>query len=145
MGEIQNIRKFNSTNNRTMKYKNRNNIFGVGLAMLLSLNMGCYYDNFPELPPVSDVSFKNDIQPIFNQGCISCHSGNLDPDLTTGNSYNALMALPAGSIVPGDAAGSELFEMLNGGGGNPMPPGSSLPPAQINTFGQWIDEGALNN
>jgi len=106
---------------------------------------GCYYDHPPDLPLPSNVSFQKDVQPIFNQNCISCHNGNIDPDLRTGNSYDALMALPPESIIRGDAAGSELFQMLNGGGTNPMPPGSSIPQAQINTFGQWINEGALNN
>jgi predicted small lipoprotein YifL len=114
--------------------------------ILLMFNLyGCYYDNPPELPPPSNVSFQNDIQPIFNQNCISCHGGSVDPDLTTGNSYSSLMALPTGSIVPGDAEGSELFEMLNGGGDNPMPPGGSISQTQIDTFGQWINEGALEN
>jgi mono/diheme cytochrome c family protein len=118
----------------------------TGLILISSIIFyGCYYDHPPDLPLPSDISYATDIQPIWNANCISCHNGNLEPDLTTGNSYSALMALPAGSIVPGDAAGSELFQMLNGGGNNPMPPGSSIPQAQINLFGQWIDEGAVNN
>jgi len=103
---------------------------------------GCYYDNPPIIEPPSSVSFADDIQPIFDQNCISCHSGSLDPDLTAGNSYNSLKGL----IVSGDAASSELYQRLNGTNGqNLMPPGSPLAKAQIDLVGQWIDEGAKNN
>lgn len=117
----------------------------VLIAFLVFVLYGCYYDTPPFVETPTNVSFAGDIQPIFNQNCISCHNGSLHPNLTTGNSYNALMALPTGSIVPGDASGSELFQMLNGGGDNPMPPGTSIPQAQIDLFGQWINEGAKNN
>lgn len=36
-------------------------------------------------------SFADTIQPIFDKNCIGCHSGGLAPNLTTGNSYNALI------------------------------------------------------
>ena len=117
------------------------------LVLLLSLT-GCYYDDVlpeVELPPVDDVSFAADIQPILTTNCAACHSGSLEPDLRAGNAYAALMGLPIGSIVPGDAEGSELFEMLNGGGDNPMPPDGPMSAAQINLFKSWINQGALNN
>ncbi len=108
---------------------------------------GCYYDAvFDESTLViGKVSFKNDIQPIFDQECISCHSGSVEPDLTAANSFDELMSLPEGSIIPGDAEGSEFFEMLIGAGTNPMPPGGSMSQAKVNLVKRWIDEGALNN
>lgn len=119
-------------------------IKSIAAVLLLSL-FGCYYDNPPENALPSNVSFAKDIQPVLNQNCISCHNGNLAPDLREGNSYDALMALPQGSIVPGNANASELYQMLNGGGDNPMPPGSSLSQSKIDLFYVWINEGALNN
>jgi len=117
------------------------------LMLMLSLT-GCYYDEVIEiapLPPGTEVSFADDIQPIFNQNCIACHGGSIEPDLREGSAFASLMGLPEGSIVPGDADGSELVEMLNGGGDNPMPPSGPIPAAQINLIKSWIDNGALNN
>jgi len=113
------------------------------LVLLLILNLsGCYYDNFPELPPPRNVSFQNDIQPIFNQSCISCHDGSLFPDLRAENSYNEL--INEDLVVPGDENASELFKRLNGDG-SLMPPGSPLSQSNIKLVGQWINEGAKNN
>lgn len=42
-------------------------------------------------PKAKDVvKFAEDIQPIFNNKCISCHSGTQKPDLRDGKSYSAL-------------------------------------------------------
>lgn len=119
--------------------------------MIVSLSFlatSCYYDQLPEESnlPVN-VSFQTDIQPIFDQNCISCHDGIEALDLRTGNSYNALMSLPEESIIPGYADDSELIEMLkqNGDTDNPMPPSGPMPIAKINLFISWINEGALNN
>jgi hypothetical protein len=122
-------------------------IFGIGALLILIFSLSsCYYNEVIEenLPPIEDVSYAFDIQPIWNQSCIACHPTLEPPDLTEGNSYNALMSMP-GSIVPGDAEGSELLEMLKGGGDNPMPPGGSIGQANINLIESWINQGALDN
>ena len=117
----------------------------VSISLML---LSCDYDQLPEESnlPVN-VSFQTDIQPIFDQNCISCHNGTIELDFRTGNSYNALMSLPEESIIPGDADDSELIEMLkqNGDTDNPMPPSGPMPIAKINLFISWINEGALNN
>lgn len=102
----------------------------------------CYYDNPPELPPPKNVSFQNDIQPIFDQSCISCHNGSLVPDLTASNSYNSLFS--NNLVIPRDADGSELYKRFIGVGPL-MPPGSSLPQSKIDLIEQWINQGALDN
>ena len=115
--------------------------FIMGISMI-----ACDNDKFPEPPVKQNVSFKLDIQPIFNQECVSCHNpSEVAPDLREGYAYESLMNLPAGSIVKGDADGSELMQMLNGGGDNPMPRGATMAPAKIALIAQWIKEGALNN
>jgi hypothetical protein len=52
-----------------------------------------------------------------------------------------------GDIIPGDAEGSELIEMLewNSEDGNNMPKATPLSPLNIALIQKWIDEGALNN
>ncbi len=127
------------------------------ITLLISISLlvtACYKD----VGPVDDnttqenVSFSADVQPIFNQACVSCHpnSGNLD--LTATNAYNQLVNVNASGysgkrVVPGDAENSILYKKIDGSGayGSNMPLGGSLSNAQINTIKQWIDEGAQNN
>ena len=101
--------------------------------------------------PPEGVSYGSDIQPIFDDNCISCHInggayfGGLD--LST---YENLMAGDSNSgpvVIVGDGANSFLIQKLEGtGGGAQMPQGGSpLPSEQINLISQWIDEGALNS
>jgi hypothetical protein len=114
------------------------------LVLLLSLT-GCYYNEVvPEsLPPVgNEVSFSLDIQPIFNANCVGCHNGTLNPNLTTGNSYTFLTVTDPTMVIPNNAAGSELYQRINGGG---MPPSGSLSTTKINLVKTWINQGALNN
>jgi len=123
-------------------------LFFMLIGLGLTLN-SCYYNKFPIVdpnPPAVDISFATEIQPIFNNNCVACHNGSLDPDLRTGNSYNALTSIP-GSIIPGDASGSELIEMLehNPANPNPMPPSSPISTTKITLIKNWINQGAKNN
>ena len=77
--------------------------------------------------------------------CKGCHNpADTKPDLREGFAYKSLMSVE-GRIVPGDAEGSDLGQMLGGGGDNPMPPGGSITPTKVALIKKWIDEGALNN
>ncbi len=108
----------------------------------------CDYNKSSEITPAvkDDVSFSLDIQPILTQECATCHSpGKTEPDLREGYAYKSFMDLPKGSIVPGDAEGSELADMLGGHGDNPMPPRGSMRPTHVALIKKWIDEGALDN
>ena len=99
-----------------------------------------------------NVSFTNDVQPIFDQYCTSCHpnSGNLD--LTPGNSYAQLVNINASAysakrVIPGDAENSVLYKKIDGSGtfGSNMPLGGNLSAGQISIIKKWIEEGAQNN
>ena len=127
----------------------------LSLIIIASLVLSsCTKDKGPiEKEPITeDVSFSNDVQPIFDESCISCHpsSGNLD--LTSENSYNQLVNVDASGysgkrVVPGDADSSILYKKVDGSGayGTNMPIGSSLSADDIATIKQWIEEGAKNN
>ena len=124
-------------------------IVGVYASIILLLSLSsCYYNEVVDdtTPPVDDVSFSLDIQPILNSNCIACHPTLAQPDLTEGNSYDGLINIP-GAIIPGDADASELMEMLrhDPAADNPMPPSGPMSDTNINLFGAWIDQGALNN
>uniref|UniRef100_UPI0040488350 hypothetical protein n=1 Tax=Mariniflexile sp. TaxID=1979402 RepID=UPI0040488350 len=118
---------------------------GVLASFSLTLFLSsCYNDEIKDAVS-ENVSFANDIQPIFNANCVSCHPSDALPDLSPGNSYTSLLSMEG--IVPGDADGSELMEMLNFDpeADNPMPPGGAMSSKNINLIRDWINQGALNN
>ncbi len=128
-------------------------ILALLLVTFLALQ-ACKKDQGPQEPEDnnSPVSFSNDIQPIFNQNCTSCHpnSGNLD--LRAGQSYNNLVNVQAGGypalrVKPGDPEHSVLYKKIDGSGayGSNMPLGGSLTSTQKNLIKTWIEQGALNN
>src|SRR5262245_27676787 len=70
----------------------------------------------PPTPSAAQVTFAQDIQPIFEKTCWTCHSADLslaDLDLSTRDA-----ALKGGehgaAIVPGNAEGSKLYRMIAG-------------------------------
>lgn len=100
-----------------------------------------------------------DIQPIWDAKCVSaCHevggAAELSLLLSEGDAYAAILSAPSPSVpgltivVPGDRDNSYLWHKINGtqadigGGGLKMPIGGALDIADIETIGQWIDEGA---
>lgn len=118
--------------------------------MIVSLSLtatSCYYDEIPLEPsaPIPEVvSYKDDIQPIWNLNCIDCHSsGQIEPELTEGISYNVLMG--DGYVIPNNAIGSQLFKTLTGDGAPLMPPSGALSESDIALVEKWINDGALNN
>ncbi len=122
-------------------------IVGVSASLILTLSLtGCYYDEVLdiEIPPTGNVSYRTDIQPIFNAQCVVCHDGTLNPDLREGTSYNFITITDPSMVVPNDADGSELYQRLIGVG-NLMPPSSALPNTTISLVRDWINQGAFNN
>lgn len=111
-------------------------------------------------PPSDTIrSFKNDIQPIFDNNCATsgCHASaspaggmNLEVD----QSYNNIVNIPSTGyapvlrVKPSDADSSVLWNKDAGTGnyGIQMPPGGPyLKPLEIDDIKTWIDQGAENN
>ena len=100
-------------------------------------------------PPIEQVSYANDVQPIFNGTCTNCHGGSGGVNLT---SFTALMSSVGNNygnnvVVAGDADASGLVDKIepNPQHGNRMPTNGSLTNTEIQTIRTWINEGALNN
>lgn len=107
------------------------------------------------------VSFSRDIQPIFDQRCALCHTGNATKDsagleLSANYSYSSMVNVysvqsPLRMVAPGSPENSYLVAKLTdnhlavGGSGVRMPPGPPLPQLEIDTIRQWILEGAQDN
>ena len=96
--------------------------------------------------PDSNVSYKQDIAPIFELKCVSCHgNGRLDAglDLTLWTGF-----VDGRIVVPGVPDNSVLVWSIEGNPVvSPMPP-ITVPPLtldQVRGVRTWINEGALNN
>lgn len=109
------------------------------IGICLSLD-SCYYDSIYE--PIADdddgstieeVTYTNDIAPIFGF-CSNCHDGeSQNPDLRDGNAYNSLVPT---YVTAFDAEASPLYIKLNGGHQN-------LPASRLELVKTWIDQGAI--
>jgi mono/diheme cytochrome c family protein len=124
-------------------------IFQYLMALTVSLlATSCYYDEMPPdaVTPIPEtVSYSNDVQPLWNESCISCHKpGATAPDLTAANSYSAL-TLNNKYVIPSNAAGSKLHKSLVGDGAAVMPTSGKWSDSKIALVDKWINAGALNN
>jgi len=99
------------------------------------------------MPLYAEVDYNSEIQPIFDNSCISCHInggayfGGLDL-----SSYSEVMegGDNGNTIVPFDSENSLLWQHVNSSYMPPYGSGNSpLTPDQINLIAQWIDAGAL--
>ncbi len=121
------------------------------IKILILMGMGlflnsCYYDEFPEATVPDVVSYQDNIQPLWDNDCVECHSGNIAPDLRPDRSYDAL--IKGGFVVKGDADASNLYlSLFEGTGISLMPPKPTgpWPDSNRNIVETWINQGAENN
>ena len=104
--------------------------------------------------PAPPVVTGAELQPIWSQRCISCHSGAAPPmavDLSSPEAARRTMrGLPSSAgpllVAPGTHAKSYLMLKLLGEGGilgSPMPPdGPRLGSGELRRVADWIDAGA---
>jgi hypothetical protein len=103
----------------------------------------------------SDVSFKNDILPILQDHCISCHSPGGKGTLKSGldmTSYEKLMkgTVFGAVVLPGNSEASTFTKLLTGTNqGLKMPSGlnaeGTLDTQYIMLMRNWVKQGAKNN
>jgi len=100
------------------------------------------------------VSYAQDIQPILDRHCSSCHTGEGAGLVASGfrtDSYAAVMAgTRFGSMIePGDPLSSSLYRLVSGREIDPsirMPHGDAkMPDAEVKLIEDWIRQGALDN
>jgi uncharacterized membrane protein len=95
--------------------------------------------------PQTDVSFANDVQPILQSRCGSCHMGEFtSKDLHMDTYENLMVGSQNGPvIIAGNAKDSLLVQKISSG---EMPKrGPKLTPAQVQVIIDWINAGAPNN
>lgn len=93
----------------------------------------------------AQVSFSNDIMPIFENRCIECHGGRRTREGLDMKTYeNLLRGSNNGPVVmPGDAGVSLFVELIVKGD---MPNrGPKVTPDELQLIIDWVNQGALNN
>lgn len=126
------------------------------LTGILLSSYACTYNKGEAVNPVcadviEQVSFAEDIQPIFTTNCATagCHSGNTPEgnlNLEAGKSYAALSKPGAGYIDINTPNYSVLYSSLVSTS-DPMPPAGQQPlsSCDLKRIEVWMKEGALDN
>jgi hypothetical protein len=94
---------------------------------------------------LANVSFSNNVLPIFEQHCTECHGGGEPKEGLRLTSHAEVMAGSwNGTVIePGDVENSYLIEQIVSGR---MPKDRpKLPPAEIEIITAWVEAGAPNN
>ena len=103
------------------------------------------------------VDYNDDIQPIWNTNCISCHTSthNSGLNLTSGNSLGELVDVQSEGVnyggalrvASGDPGSSVLYDKITNGGtyGGQMPPSDLITSANRSLVQTWITELASDN
>jgi mono/diheme cytochrome c family protein len=123
---------------------------GIGFTLQGGLGTAAPAASNHETARVLEVSFADEVAPILNANCITCHGGLPDEedvreaslDLRT---YESVMiGSEYGTVIEaGNADDSILLQLIEDGD---MPEeGDLLSPEDIATIRTWIAEGALNN
>ncbi len=109
-----------------------------------------------------EVSYSRDIQPVFDNYCVSCHAGSGEGAETSEylmTDYdNVMKGTKHGAVVVAGSRMSSTLYLVVAGKTSPeirMPPhtdesfaegrGFMLSPDTIERIGLWIDQGARNN
>ena len=113
------------------------------LVMTSLLISACYYDVEEELYPsgtcdTANMSFSQDVMPIFNQNCNICHSASAAQGNVILDTYDA--------VLPYVNNGKLLGSLRHQSGFIAMPQGQpQLSTCTIDKIAAWITDGAMNN
>lgn len=115
------------------------------MALIIAgLMQSCYYDNEEDLYPqpapcdTTNITYSQNVWPIVNDNCTSCHSGSAPSGNISLTDYN--------EIVDAANDGSLLGTIRHDDGWSPMPKGGGqLPDCDIKHIEIWVDEGTPNN
>ncbi len=94
---------------------------------------------------LANVSFKNNVLPLFEQHCTECHGGSEPEQGLTLENYAGVMngSFNGPVIEPGNVENSYLIEMITTG---KMPKkGPRLTPEEIQIITEWVKAGAKDN
>jgi len=101
----------------------------------------CEYKNIEPIEvelPDEEVSFTQQIQPIFDDKCVSCHSST-NPVLSAGDAYNNL--IQGNYVNTEDPEASNIYQKML----DEHPAGNSMSATERALLLKWIEEGAQDN
>ena len=99
----------------------------------------------PNPPHMSQVDFWKEIMPVFQASCIECHGPTRQTSGFRADQREDFFSSRNGAplIVPGDAAGSWLLDIVSGKlPGMKAAAAHQLPPDEIQLLKTWIESGA---
>lgn len=115
------------------------------IAVLLVSTYAVFRIGSTGAAPSVEISYANDVRPILENRCGSCHMGEFVSEGLDMNTYELLLAGSQNGpvIIAGEANDSLLVQKITAG---KMPKrGPKLTPTQIQIITDWINAGALNN
>lgn len=106
------------------------------------IGTGCYYDNVEDLYPdgcrTNNMSYTDDIVPILNGNCLSCHNSMDEQGGVNLETYDDVIIYVEDGSLLGSVKHEDGFE--------PMPlVGPMISNCSISKLEAWIDQGAINN
>lgn len=99
----------------------------------------------PNPPRMSTVDFWEEIMPVFQASCIECHGPTRQTSGFRADQRENFFSPRGGAplVVPGDAAGSRLLDIVSGKQpGMKAAVAHQLPPDEIQLLKTWIESGA---
>jgi cytochrome c5 len=117
----------------------------IYILILVSMLSGCYYDNEETLYPGSancnvpvTSTFSENVQPLLNNRCNSCHGGSSPSAGINLTSYTEVMKYVNNGSLMGSVNHTSGFSAMPKNSGK-------MSSCEIGTIQSWIDSGALNN
>jgi hypothetical protein len=111
------------------------------LPLFLFLLAACEKVEFEQVViPNDDLSYSLDIQPIFDDKCVSCHPPTKGLDLNGQVSYNELVPDYVTVADSANPTGSELYRKINGSSH-----ASRTSDIEKQKIEKWISQGVPNN
>ena len=111
--------------------------FAIVIATSVSLN-SCQYKTPISEPVEGDVSFVEDVEPIFEtQGCVACHPSAASLDLRVGKSYESIFANSFVNLEVPDESKIYVHPKENHY--------TTYTPSQASIVLAWIEQGAKDN
>ncbi len=99
----------------------------------------------PEEMPALNVSFANDVMPIFEAKCIKCHGVETKKEGLDMRTHDDILkgSRKGAVLVPGNANDSLFIQLIIDG---EMPNrGTKVTPEELQLIMDWVNQGALNN
>jgi mono/diheme cytochrome c family protein len=101
----------------------------------------------PEAPAESEVSFSEQVAPLFQAKCQACHNSQTSLGGWDSTAYEAVTTTgdSPNVVIPGDIENSVLAQRVTGSQGAVMPPTGKMSDAEVQLILDWIAAGAPEN